>query len=129
MVTFRSMVKASRSSSKEAARSPVPGKADSFFDSIIHSEMGKPRISAGTGFGTNKGLRVAGKIYAFLSNGELVVKLPEERVGSLMASGFGRPFSAGKRGRVMREWVTLPTSASRRWRALVEEARAFAGRP
>jgi hypothetical protein len=123
------MVKASRSPARKAARSPVTTKVESLFDSIIHSEIGEPRVSPGTGFGTNKGLRVSGKIYAFLSNGELVVKLPEERVGSLMGSGLGKPFSAGKQGRVMREWVAVPASASRRWRALVEEAREFVSRP
>jgi TfoX/Sxy family transcriptional regulator of competence genes len=93
----------------------------------MRSELGKPQVSPGTGFGTNKGLRVSGKIYAILVGGELVVKLPAERVTSLMASGAGKPFGAGRAGRVMKEWVTVPDSASRRWRTLVEDARQFVG--
>lgn len=106
----------------------MPTRAESLFDAIVDAEMGKPGTSAGTGFGTNKGLRISGKIYAILVNGELVVKLPRERVASLMSSGPGKPFGAGKQGRVMKEWVTVPASASRRWRALVEESRAFVSR-
>lgn len=101
--------------------------AERLFDSILESELGKPRVSAGTGFGTNKGLRTSGKIYAIFGRGQLVVKLPEARVTSLMRSGLGSPFGAGKRGRVMKEWVTVPASASRQWQALVEEARQFVG--
>jgi hypothetical protein len=40
------------------------------------------------------------------------------------ASGVGRPFDAG-RGRPMKEWISVPAKAGRRWPALVEEARVF----
>jgi hypothetical protein len=59
-----------------------------------------------------------------LVNGELVVKLPRERVQDLSASGVGHAFDPGH-GRVMMEWVSVPTEAWRRWPALVEEAREF----
>jgi hypothetical protein len=56
---------------------PAPA-AEKLFDSIIRSELGKPRASADTGFGNNKGLRISGKIYAIPVRGQLVVKLPED---------------------------------------------------
>ena len=83
-------------------------------------------MTGGTGFGTNEGLRVSGKIFAMLVRDELVVKLPRDRVDELIDAGAARRFDAGK-GRPMREWASVPASASRRWRGLVEEARTFVG--
>lgn len=61
-----------------------------------------------------------------LVRGELVVKLPKTQVEALTAAGVGRPFEPGS-GRVMKEWLAVPPSASRRWRMLVGDARAFVG--
>ena len=83
-------------------------------------------MTAGTGFGTSAGLRVSGKIFAMLVRGELVVKLPKDRVDELVDAGAARRFDAGK-GRPMKEWASVPASASRRWKGLVEEARGFVG--
>jgi hypothetical protein len=83
-----------------------------------------PGVTAGTGFGRSEGLRISGKIFAMLVGGELVVKLPKDRVEDLMASGVGHQFDPGH-GRLMKEWVSVTPNASRRWRKLVEEARAF----
>jgi hypothetical protein len=52
------------------------------------------------------GLKTGGKFFGFVTRGELVVKLPAERVDELITSGAGLPFDAGK-GRPMREWVRL----------------------
>ncbi|HVA52489.1 MAG TPA: hypothetical protein VNF05_03135 [Acidimicrobiales bacterium] len=54
----------------------------------------------------SEGLKSGGKFFAFTRHGELVVKLPRERVTQLIAEGTGSPFDAGK-GRPMREWVVL----------------------
>lgn len=91
---------------------------------IVDPQFETLRVTAGTGFGRSSGLRISGKIYAMLVNDELVVKLPKERVDDLVASGVGHRFDPGH-GRVMKEWASLPVESSRRWRALVDEARAF----
>src|SRR5918996_1314569 len=98
--------------------------AEERFAAIADGQLRAGDVSAGTGFGRSQGLRIAGKIFAMLVNGELVVKLPRERVQDLSASGVGHAFDPGH-GRVMMEWVSVPTGAWCRWPALVEEAREF----
>ena len=93
---------------------------------IAKDQLSKRDVTGGTGFGTNEGLRVSGKIFAMLVRGELVVKLPRDRVDELVYAGAARRFEAGK-GRPMKEWASVSPSASRRWKALVEEARVFVG--
>src|SRR5262245_55112081 len=81
-------------------------------------------VTSGTGFGSNPGLRVGGKIFAMVSQGGLVVKLPRDRVSALVQSGNGARFDPG-RGRLMNEWVVVPTSRKALWEPLVDEAFAF----
>jgi len=52
------------------------------------------------------GLKTDGKVFAMTVKGELVVKLPAERVDELIAEGAGSRFDPGH-GRLMREWVCL----------------------
>jgi hypothetical protein len=94
------------------------------FASIAESELREPGVTAGTGFGRNEGLRISGKIFAMLVRGELVVKLPKDRVQELSDAGIAHPFEPGP-GRVMKEWVAVSVDASRRWPSLAKEARAF----
>jgi hypothetical protein len=61
-----------------------------------------------------------------LVKGELVVKLPKDRVEELSDAAVGHPFDPGH-GRLLKEWVAVPTEAGRRWHASVEEAREFVG--
>jgi len=93
---------------------------------ISEAQLTSRGVTAGTGFGKTEGLRISGKIFAMLAGGELVVKLPKDRVDELVDSGVAKRFDAGK-GRPMKEWASIKPTASRRWKALVEEARAFVG--
>jgi hypothetical protein len=70
------------------------------------------------------GLKTAGKFFAFVRNGELVVKLPRERVDELVASGEGGHFDRGQ-GKPMKEWATLRPADQTSCAAYVEEARSF----
>ena len=99
---------------------------EQLWEPIARDQLARRGVTGGTGFGTNEGLRVSGKIFAMLVRGELVVKLPRERVDELVEAGAARRFDAGK-GRPMKEWASVPASASRRWKGLVEEARTFVG--
>lgn len=57
------------------------------------------------------------------TTGDLVVKLPRERVEELVAAGVGRPFAPA--GKVFREWVALAEYDEERWSALLEESIDF----
>jgi YjbR len=92
------------------------------FDAIASEFLTEPGVDEGTGFGSNPGLRVGGKIFAMEIDGRLVVKLPAERVTALSESGGAEPFAIG--ARTMREWASVEPGAHD-WRALAREAFEF----
>jgi TfoX/Sxy family transcriptional regulator of competence genes len=71
-------------------------------------------------------LRVNGRIFAMLVQDKLVLKLHQARVATLIASGEGAAFDAGK-GKPMKEWLRLESDVEERWRALANEALEFVG--
>lgn len=71
------------------------------------------------------GLKVNGKLFAMISKGRLVVKLPRQRVEDLVAAHKGVPFDPGH-GRKMKEWLALDGTALP-WVELAREAHAFVG--
>jgi hypothetical protein len=70
-------------------------------------------------------LRVAGAFIASCDHrtGDLIVKLPRDRVARLIAEGVGKPFAPA--GRTFREWVLVDDRDETRWSALIDEARTF----
>lgn len=75
------------------------------------------------GFGSDA-LQVNGRIFAMVSRGRLVLKLPHQRIAALIASRDGTPFDAG-RGTALREWVVLTERCRARWLDLASEAETF----
>jgi hypothetical protein len=74
----------------------------------------------------NLGLRSGNtKYFAFERNGELVVKLPADRVAELIASGVGRVMDRGQPDRPLREWVCLRPADEAAAVAYLREARSF----
>jgi hypothetical protein len=96
----------------------------SAFDPIAKAFVKVPGVSSGTGFGSNPGLRLKGKIFAMWVKGALVVKLPKERVSALVAAGEASQFDPGH-GRLMKEWATIHEGDEV---ALAREAFEFAKR-
>lgn len=100
------------------------------FAALVEEFAGRPGVSLPgespqRGFGSDA-LKVNGSIFAMLSGGRLVVKLPRERVDALIGSSTGGPFDAGK-GRPMKEWLTVVTDDEETWLALAREALDFVG--
>jgi hypothetical protein len=86
----------------------------------------KQAAEAQNKFGKN-GLKTRdGKLFVLFTQGTLVVKLPKQRVASLVDEGIGKPFDPGH-GRLMKEWLTV-TNPKASWVELTKEAFAFVER-
>lgn len=72
-------------------------------------------------------LRVQGKFCASLEkdSGDLIVKLPAERVKALIEAGEAAPFAPN--GRTFREWALLIGHDADQWEKMLQEAIAFVG--
>ncbi len=62
------------------------------------------------------GLFHKGKMFAFMSGANLVLKLPADRAAFLVQSGVGTVFLRG--GRPMKSWICLPFSDEENLRSL-----------
>jgi hypothetical protein len=78
----------------------------------------------GSGFGRGA-LRYRRRIFAMFVRGQLVLKLPRQRVDELVADGHGIRFDANK-GTPMKEWFSLAPESPLPWTPLTLEALNFA---
>lgn len=128
-----------------AKRSPGPGAraaapadhSDPRFTAVLAAFAADPvRAAVAEEFAANqmaggrrrfgsRALKVDGKIFAMISHGRFVVKLPGPRVAALVAAGDGEYFDPGH-GRKMKQWLSI-TSARPSWSELALEAYAFVG--
>lgn len=108
----------------------LAGAAEERFDALVGELIDRPGVSYGKDepgaanrFGSNA-LKVAGKIFAMLVRGGLVVKLPRGRVDELVDAGEGTRFEP-RPGRPMAEWLALDPASKLDWLALAAEALRF----
>jgi hypothetical protein len=97
------------------------------YEDLIDEFAGEDGVlppQGGSGFGRSA-LRYRRKIFATLVRGELVVKLPRQRVDELVADGHGARFDANK-GTPMKEWFSLDPESDLAWPPLAREALDFA---
>jgi TfoX/Sxy family transcriptional regulator of competence genes len=91
-------------------------------ETFLHGDSGATP-STRRGFGSDA-LWIRGSIFAMLSRGRLVVKLPRQRVDALVASGDGERFDPGH-GRLMKDWLSVGPGLDDRWLDLAREALEF----
>ncbi|MCI4317335.1 MAG: MmcQ/YjbR family DNA-binding protein [Thermoplasmata archaeon] len=78
------------------------------------------------GFGT-RSMFVGRKMFAVLDRtGEIVLKLPPERVKELIDSNTGRGWSPGS-GSPLKEYLAIPFARQKEWPKFAREARAYMG--
>jgi hypothetical protein len=102
--------------------------ARQLFEELAAEHRRRPGAGRRRMFGRD-GLSVHGMFFAFLNGDRLVLKLPPVLAAALLAAGDALPAVALSPS--MRTWVmVLPPAGvvdDRDWRALVAEARAYAG--
>jgi hypothetical protein len=97
------------------------------YKDLIDGLLGTPGVTpppSGSGFGRSA-VRFEKKIFVMLVRGRLVLKLPAERVDTLIAAGEGVRFDANK-GTPMKEWFSLDPDSALPWLPLAREALDFA---
>lgn len=107
----------------------LPEQPADFFHEMSAAALAHPDVATGTMMGFPC-LRVAGAFFASCDHrtGDLIVKLPRDRVTQLIDNGVGKPFTPASR--TFREWVLVDDRDETRWSALIEEARQFvSGQP
>ena len=94
---------------------------------LMSAVADRPDVTVGRAL-SHMGLMTGGKLFAFLKDGDLVLKLPAARIDELIENHGAERFERGQ-GTPMREWVVVPVSASAEWPDLTREACDFvAGR-
>src|SRR6516225_12172495 len=96
---------------------------DPSFAPIVAAFSADRHVRCGRMFSSNSVLNVNGKIFAMLTKGNLVVKLPKARVDEMVSRGHGVHFDPGH-GRLMKEWVVVGPGKLD-WIELAREARRY----
>jgi len=105
-----------------------PSPSEERFAKIVDDLLHSPEVTFGSSERKNFGssaLKIQGKIFAMISSkGKFVVKLPRQRVDTLVAAGDGERFDPGH-GRLMKEWVAFDPTSEIEWLPLAKEAMDF----
>lgn len=115
-------VSAEPKTGKRLAAAPA-ATIDPKFAAVVAAFASDRHVTAGKMMAST-GLKVNGKIFAMMSRGKFVAKLPKERVTELVRSGAGVHFDPRRDGRVMKEWLEL-SGTKPSWIALAREAYRF----
>lgn len=104
--------------------------ADVEIDDELFWEVAEVFLARGADRSTMMGypcLRRGGKFFASLDRrtGDLIAKLPKDRVDELIESDVGGPFAPA--GRRFKEWVVVEKRDFELWQALFDEAYEFVG--
>ena len=72
-----------------------------------------------------QGIKRGGKLFVMFMKGDLIVKLPEQRVNEIIDIGDGEPFDPGT-GKPMKNRVLIPAKKSDKWIKYSTEAKKHA---
>ena len=102
---------------------PLPDVDDTLF-----WELAEPLLANGAEKSTMMGhpcLRINGDFFASMERrtGDLMVKLPADRVNEMIDAGQAEPFAPA--GRRFKEWALITTRNEDDWEALLHDALAF----
>jgi hypothetical protein len=99
---------------------------ETLFWQLAQQLLAEPSVTRGTMMGYPC-LRANGAFFACVerATGHLIVKLTAHRVSELVTAGQALRFAPN--GRTFREWAAFPVGDPAEWRALLAEARDFAG--
>lgn len=118
----RTQKKTTKTTTKAAKKELKAGEVDPSFAPVVAAFAKDRSVRCGRMFSSNSVLNVDGKIFAMLSRGKFVAKLPRQRVDELVKAGQGERFDPGH-GRLMKEWVAVGAEPS--WSDLAKEACTF----
>lgn len=110
---------------RSRAKPSVQATDDGRFAAVVGAFTGDRPVTSGKMM-ASLGLKIGGKIFAMLVGGDLVVKLPRERVAALVNAGLGEQFDPRRDGRLMKEWVVIPGNQPP-WVEVARAACAFVG--
>lgn len=82
-------------------------------------------VNSGRG---SQGMKLGKKMFVMFYKGDILVKLPPERISELVASGDGQAFDPGT-GTPMPDRVLIPASRRDLWIPLCEESRQYVASP
>jgi hypothetical protein len=104
---------------------PTPTPRTEFFWDVAEPFLTDPSVSIGT-LMRFPCLRAEGNFFATCDHrtGDLIVKLPRQRVDELIAAGDAQPFAPA--GRTFTEWALISHRDEDTWCALLGEARTNA---
>ena len=123
MRTWKSKKKKSAGGQRKLDSKPDLALITPDFQKVASAFAGHRDVKFGKMFGSSSVLNVDGKIFAMCRKGELVVKLPKDRVDQLVEARKGTRFQPGH-GRIMKEWVVIPAKKEG-WQGLCQEAYTF----
>ena len=117
------MTPAKKSTRTKAKSASTSEEVDPRFAPVIAAFVRDKAVTSGKMM-ASVGLKVNGKIFAMMSRGKFVAKLPKSRVDELVGTGVGEYFDPRQDGRLMKEWVAIGETKPS-WIELAKEAHRF----
>lgn len=111
-----------------AVRHTVVMADDQTVDDTLFWELAEPLMAAGAEKSTMMGhpcLRIDGNFFASMerNTGDLMVKLPADRVNAMIDDGSAEPFAPA--GRRFKEWALITNRDEPTWEQLLQDAMSF----